>query len=131
MYEAKRSTPRTDDLSLARRVRPAGVGRQGIEPWTYGLKEPSTNEELREVTSDRDRVVTLAESVLQQATEGSVAREDAEALAREWLAITGADLAMQVLLGGTHEATRLVELCGYVLRTLGGRLEAVQEGGGQ
>jgi hypothetical protein len=107
------------------------VGRQGIEPWTYGLKEPSTNEELREVASERDRVVTLAESVLRQATEGAVAREDAEKLAREWLAITGADLAMQVLMGGAHEAARLVELCGCVLRTLGGQLEAVREGGGQ
>jgi hypothetical protein len=40
-------------------------------------------------------------------------------LAREWLAISGADLAMRVLIGGTYEAAQLVELCACVLRTVG------------
>jgi hypothetical protein len=40
-------------------------------------------------------------------------------LAREWLAISGADLAMRVLMSGTHEAAQLIELCGCVLRTVG------------
>jgi hypothetical protein len=39
-------------------------------------------------------------------------------LAREWLAISGADLAMRVLVGGTYEAAQLIELCGCVLRTM-------------
>jgi hypothetical protein len=64
--------------------------------------------------------VTFADSLLRQAAEGgAIAREDAEMLAREWLATSGADLAMRVLMGGTHEAAQLVELCGCVLRTVG------------
>jgi hypothetical protein len=64
--------------------------------------------------------VTFAEGLLRQAEEGgAVAREDAETLAREWLAISGADLAMGVLMGGKHEAAQLIELCGCVLRTMG------------
>jgi hypothetical protein len=66
------------------------------------------------------RVVTFAESLLRQAAEGgALAREDAEMLACEWLAISGADLAMGVLMGGKHEAAQLIQPCGCVLRTMG------------
>jgi hypothetical protein len=64
--------------------------------------------------------VTFAQSLLQRAAEGSfIAREEAETLAREWLTQSGADLAMQVLMGGTHEAAQLIDLCGRVLNTMG------------
>jgi hypothetical protein len=64
--------------------------------------------------------VTFADHLLRLAAEGgAIAREDAETLAREWLSLTGADLAMRVLMGGANEAARLVELCGCVLHTLG------------
>jgi hypothetical protein len=68
--------------------------------------------------------VTFADSLLRRAAEGSVAREDAELLAREWLAISGAELAMRVLMGGTYEAAQLIELCVCVLRTVGVSFEA-------
>jgi hypothetical protein len=67
------------------------------------------------------------------AAQGAVPREEAEALARDWLALTGADVAMRVLTGGTHEAAQLVELCSFVLRTLGvsAEPERASEGGGR
>ena len=95
-------------------------GPSGFEPATHGLKELSTTESFHRVKYERDRVVTFADHLLQLGAEGGViAREDAETLAREWLSLTGADLAMRVLMGGANEAARLVELCACVLQTLG------------
>jgi hypothetical protein len=92
---------------------------QDSNPGTCGLKDRSETESSPEVRCDRDRVVTFADGLLRQAAEGgAVAREDAEMLAREWLTISGADLAMGVLMGGKHEAAQLIELCGCVLRTM-------------
>jgi hypothetical protein len=47
---------------------------------------------------------------------GSVDHERAEAFAKNWLAISGGDLALAVLEGGPFAAARLVELCEIVLR---------------
>jgi hypothetical protein len=101
-------------------VRCCTLSGTGLKRRTYGLKDRSETESSPEVRCDRDRVVTFADSLLRQAAEsGAVAREDAEMLAREWLTISGADLAMRVLMGGTHEAAQLIELCACVLRTVG------------
>jgi hypothetical protein len=45
-----------------------------------------------------------------------VSRERAEAFARNWLVVSGAELALAVLEGGPFAAARLVELCELVLR---------------
>jgi hypothetical protein len=120
------STKLTRRISAGR----ADKARPALELWTYGLKDRSETESSPEVRCDRDRVVTFADSLLRQAAEGgAVAREDAEMLAREWLAISGADLAMGVLMGGKHQAAQLIELCGCVLRTHGGRVRANEYGG--
>ena len=96
------------------------MGRLGIEPRTYGLKERSGFQAPRGVEVDRGRLVGLAAATLLDAAErGVVERAAAEALAREWLALTGGDVALAVLEGDDeHVAARVVELCGQVLSTL-------------
>ncbi len=60
-----------------------------------------------------------ARALLDGAERGVVQREDAEALAREWLELTGGDLAIEVIEGDDeHAAARLVELCSHVLRVV-------------
>jgi hypothetical protein len=81
---------------VARRThgRPGALGHGGPDRdanRTDGLKDRSETKSSPEVRCDRDRVVTFADSLLRQAAEGgAIAREDAEMLAREWLAISGA-----------------------------------------
>ncbi len=56
------------------------------------------------------------EGLLCSAVNGqSVPREEAEAVARDWLEVTGAHVAMRVLTGGSHEARQVVELCELIL----------------
>jgi hypothetical protein len=53
----------------------------------------------------RDRALAL----LRQADEtGAIPRADVEAVAREWIAVVGADAALRVLTSGTHEAADVV-----------------------
>jgi hypothetical protein len=64
--------------------------------------------------------VGIAARVLLDAAErGVIEREDVDALALEWLALTGGDVALAVLQGDEeHLATRVVELCAHVLRVV-------------
>jgi hypothetical protein len=48
---------------------------------------------------------------------GAIAPERVEAFARNWLAVTGGDLALRVLDGGEFIAARFVELCKHVLHS--------------
>jgi hypothetical protein len=60
-----------------------------------------------------------ARSLLDAAERGCVRREDADALAQEWLALTGGDLAIDGLDGhDEHAAMHLIELAGHVLRVV-------------
>ena len=60
-----------------------------------------------------------AEALLESAVDGhGVPREEAEAIARAWLELTGAHVAMRVLTGGAHEAADVVELCERILRAV-------------
>jgi len=61
------------------------------------------------------RVEALLESA---GNERGVPREEAEAIARAWLELTGAHVAMRVLTGGAHEAADVVELCERILRAV-------------
>jgi hypothetical protein len=48
-------------------------------------------------------------ALLQQADEtGEIPRAEVEAVAREWLAVVGADAALRALTSGTHEAADVV-----------------------
>jgi hypothetical protein len=61
----------------------------------------------------------FARTVLEAAERGVVVREDANALAQEWLELTGGDLALDVLEGDEeHAAMRLIELASHVLRVI-------------
>jgi len=97
-----------------------GVGRAGLEPATYGLKERSDSQHLQAVKGPRGRVVGIAARALLDAAErGVVFRDDAVALAREWLEATGGDLAIEVIeAGDEHAAARVIELAQHVLRVL-------------
>ncbi len=60
-----------------------------------------------------------ARALLDAAERGVVFRDDAEALAREWLEATGGDLAIEVIeAGDEHAAARVIELAQHVLRIL-------------
>jgi hypothetical protein len=60
-----------------------------------------------------------ARALLEDAERGVVVREDAEALAMQWLDLTGADLALGVLdCDDEHAATRLIDLASHVLRVI-------------
>jgi hypothetical protein len=60
-----------------------------------------------------------ARALLEAAERGVVQREDAEALACEWLEVTGARLALDVIeQDDEHAAARVIELANHVLRVL-------------
>jgi hypothetical protein len=65
--------------------------------------------------------VTLTERaaalLLDAVRHGQVAEGQAISLARDWLAATGGDAALRVLVGGEHEAARVIELCRVVIAT--------------
>ncbi len=96
------------------------VGRAGLEPATDGLKERSHSQHLQAVSGPRGRVVGIAARALLDAAErGVVFRDDAEALAREWLEATGGNLALEVIeANDDHAAARVIELAQHVLRVL-------------
>jgi hypothetical protein len=55
-------------------------------------------------------------ALLQQADEtGEIPRAEVEAVAREWLAVVGADAALRVLTSGTHEAADVVALLSRIV----------------
>jgi hypothetical protein len=110
------------------------VGRQGLEPGTYGLKEPALCEGDQEVESVCDPNGTLCFEVakgilIAAAEERDVDWGDAERLAREWLATTGGTLAMRVLAEGEHAAAALVELCVRIVGLSEPDEVAVEQGG--
>ena len=89
------------------------VGQHGVEKCdTFAGKAKTAFRDTH-----RGRLVGVAaRALLDAAARGSVEREDADALANEWLALTGGDLALDVLRGDDeHAATRLVELASHVL----------------
>lgn len=96
------------------------VGPEGIEPSTYGLKERSDPEELRAVNPPVGSLVGRAARILVDAAERRcVLRDDAERLAREWLALSGVELASAVLTATDEDlALRVIELAAHVLRVL-------------
>ena len=58
--------------------------------------------------------------MLRQGSEaGEVPRADVEALARDWLALVGAEAALHVLTSGTHEAARIVAFLARVVELTG------------
>jgi hypothetical protein len=64
-------------------------------------------------------VGVAARALLDAANRGTLSRCDVEALAQEWLAVTGGDLALAVLDGDDdHLAARVVDLCSHVLDVL-------------
>jgi hypothetical protein len=109
------------------------VGRPGLEPGTYGLKEHSISEQGREVGAVCDPNGALREAaraVLLAAAEGrEVQWAVAEALARGWLARTAGALAMRVLAEGEHAGTALVELCARIMEVAGPAVEGAVEAG--
>ncbi|HEX9297534.1 MAG TPA: hypothetical protein VF881_16945 [Polyangiaceae bacterium] len=58
----------------------------------------------------------MLELLVEANDRGAVDRERAEAFAKQWLAISGGELACSVLEGGPFGAARLDELCELVLR---------------
>jgi hypothetical protein len=109
------------------------VGRPGLEPGTYGLKEHSGTEEVRGVGSVCDPNGALREAareILLAAAEGrDVEWVVAEALARGWLARTAGALAMRVLAEGEHAGTALVELCARIVDVAGPAVAGAVEAG--
>jgi len=95
------------------------VGRPGLEPGTYGLKEHSICERGREVGSVCDpngALLEAAREILLAAAKGrEVEWAVAEALARGWLARTAGALALRVLAEGEHAGTALVEMCARIV----------------
>jgi hypothetical protein len=60
-----------------------------------------------------------AKALLDAVERGEVERADADALAREWLELTGGHLAIEVIEGDDeHAAARLVELCEHVVLSI-------------
>jgi hypothetical protein len=110
------------------------VGRPGLEPGTYGLKEPAIDEEDQLVESVCDPNETLCFEVAKgilvaAAEERDVDWGDAEKLARAWLATTGGALAMRVLAEGEHAAAALVELCARIVELSEPDEVAAEQGG--
>jgi integrase len=93
------------------------VGRQGLEPWTYGLKARSTHEQNQALNSSNHIPITsMAVAVLRAMTGG---RSDWQtigaALAEAVLAERTPRLAMDVLGGVGPLEAKLAELAGAVL----------------
>jgi hypothetical protein len=60
----------------------------------------------------RDRAVELLRAAHE---DGEIPSAEAEALARDWLAFTGADAALQVLTSSAHEAARIIAFLARIL----------------
>ncbi len=98
----------------------------GVEPATYGSgvrRHPKPLRGLLPTRPLRDRAVEL----LRKAHEvGEVPRADVEALARDWLALVGAEAALQVLTSSTHEATRIVAFLALVVELTEKAVQSVE-----
>lgn len=94
-----------------------GVGRQGLEPWTYGLKALLGPESSPTVETPRSQVAANPVEVLRALAQGDAdaARAGGRALAERVLASDVVRLAVEVLRGGPFEDQRIAELCEVVL----------------
>jgi integrase len=126
------------DVSVAQLLEIIAVGRQGLEPWTYGLKAPGDNEELRGdgASCSRSAAVAIpvgprdplritnaegacadAVGVLRALVRGDAdaARAGGRALALQVLSTPAVRAALEVLRGGEFIDNRIAELCELVL----------------
>lgn len=105
------TVPKSSRISL--------VGRKGLEPLTYGLKEPSGPEQSQALGADHNPAITRAAiGTLKALAKGDPEwSEHAQQLAEFVLSAPAARLALAVLAGGEHAEARATELAELVLLT--------------